>query len=219
MLRLLPRALLPFLSLLLVAGFWPPAVHAYVGEATLEKQIQWADVIVVAEEADVSKYEGTWVATARVKEVWKGEVGDSVRFIAEPTWACDVSTAGVGNTVVLFLHAIPLDTERFGLRLIVPRFDSGPPAMTIVHAGRARYRVVETMNGTPYAKYGDDVIMPVEIRASQYKDAYNFARLDVMRKFVQRFLWNARWVQESSDLGGVAGPGPALTSGVWRIRQ
>lgn len=43
------------------------------------------------------------VATARVLEVWKGTAGDRVQFRASKSWTCDVSTAVVGETVILFL--------------------------------------------------------------------------------------------------------------------
>lgn len=51
------------------------------------------------------------VATARVLEVWKGTIaGETVRFRASKTWTCDVSTAVVGETVVLFLTDDPKDS-------------------------------------------------------------------------------------------------------------
>jgi hypothetical protein len=48
----------------------------------------------------------TWerrTATARVLEVWKGTAGERIQFRASKSWACDVSKAIVGETVILFL--------------------------------------------------------------------------------------------------------------------
>jgi hypothetical protein len=47
------------------------------------------------------------VAYAEILDVWKGASGESVRFLASPTWECDVSTALVGETVLLFLTDDP----------------------------------------------------------------------------------------------------------------
>jgi len=51
------------------------------------------------------------VATARVLEVWKGTAaGETVQFRASKSWTCDVSTAIMGETVLLFLTDDPKDS-------------------------------------------------------------------------------------------------------------
>lgn len=50
------------------------------------------------------------IATARVLEIWKGTAGEKVQFRASKSWTCDVSTAVVGETVILFLVDDPKDS-------------------------------------------------------------------------------------------------------------
>jgi hypothetical protein len=50
------------------------------------------------------------VATARVLEIWKGTAGEKIQFRASRSWTCDVSTAIVGETVILFLVDDPKDS-------------------------------------------------------------------------------------------------------------
>ncbi len=86
---------------------------------TLEGLTQGANVIVVAQVEEITVNEpesagdassvretgrGMRIATARVVEVWKGTAGERVQFRASPSWACDDSTAVVGETVILFLN-------------------------------------------------------------------------------------------------------------------
>jgi hypothetical protein len=92
---------------------------------TLEALAKDAQIIVVAyiEEVVGEQPENTtntsgvraitWerrVATARVLETWKGTAGEKVQFRASKSWTCDVSTAVIGETVVLFLVDDPKDS-------------------------------------------------------------------------------------------------------------
>ncbi len=61
-------------------------------------QIVLARVISVSEGAD-----GLKRARADVREVWKGRPDKEVTFLASRTWACDISFAEAGESVVLFL--------------------------------------------------------------------------------------------------------------------
>jgi hypothetical protein len=92
---------------------------------TLEALAKDAEIIVVAQIEEVvgeqpentANASGiraiTWerrVATARVLDIWKGTAGEKVQFRASKSWTCDVSTAVVGETVILFLVDDPKDS-------------------------------------------------------------------------------------------------------------
>jgi hypothetical protein len=70
----------------------------------LETVVWESELIVVGKVTAVSEH-GTEksYATANVLETWKGAPQESVEFLAEPTWACALTEAFVGETVVLFL--------------------------------------------------------------------------------------------------------------------
>lgn len=86
---------------------------------TLEELTKKAKLVVVARVEDImtepraeggnstgvgALYGEKRVATARVLEVWKGATaGEMVQFRASKSWTCDVSTAMMGETVLLFL--------------------------------------------------------------------------------------------------------------------
>jgi len=88
--------------LLTLASTFP--LHAKVISLSLEELIKQAELIVVAKVEKVSSpIDDKRYAEAKVTEVWKGAQTESVEFLASPTWACDVSDAVKGETVVLFL--------------------------------------------------------------------------------------------------------------------
>ena len=62
------------------------------------------DLIVVARVQSIQPAGGDKrYAKAKVSEVWKGAQTNIIEFLASPTWACDISEAQEGETVVLFL--------------------------------------------------------------------------------------------------------------------
>lgn len=112
-----------FLSAVLLTLSSPAC--AYVDAASLESVIAASDAIVVARvEKITTRSDESREATAKVLETWKGPVRDSVRFLASPSWNCDVADAKQGELVVLFLE----------------RSDEGP-VRSIAHAGRGRMPV------------------------------------------------------------------------------
>jgi hypothetical protein len=134
------HAVLNHLAIGLVALVLPRSVGAEVAKITLSKLIDSCDLIVVARETKVEDGPATVniekgaespvkVATARSVEVWKGKTGHEVRYIASPTWTCDISEAKVGEPVVLFL-----------------RKSKTAPFTLIAHSGRGRMPIRE-VNG------------------------------------------------------------------------
>jgi hypothetical protein len=135
------RNLLPqFLSLVLMLML-PGISYADAPMPSLESLARDADLIVVAKVESITTEPFQFpldpssnvvkgdkqVANAEVLEVWKGSLSEKVRFLASPTWECDVSKAFVGETVLLFL-----------------RDNSKNPYMTIAYNGIGRLPVEES---------------------------------------------------------------------------
>ncbi len=112
----------------------PSPVRAKVAAVAFKDLVAGSEVIVVAQ---VTKVEAGGkdqdVATARVIEVWKGSPGAVVRYLASPTWTCDISDAKEGERIVLFLAK-----------------SKDSPLLTIAHSGRGRMPLRE-VEGKSYA--------------------------------------------------------------------
>jgi hypothetical protein len=120
-----------------------PRLSAKVAALQLDELVEGSDLIVLAEVESVTKpLIGERKATARVLEVWKGSPIETVRFIASPTWTCDISEAVEGETVVLFLAKG--DNPRF---------------YTIAHSGRGRMPL-RSVDGVTYATLWPEVRLP-----------------------------------------------------------
>src|SRR6185436_10184347 len=90
--------------LVLFAMFAATAVSAKVAKISFDELIQQSELIVIAKVESVSKpLIGKRYAKAKVTEVWKGNGAEQVKFLASPTWTCDISNAEKGETVLLFL--------------------------------------------------------------------------------------------------------------------
>jgi hypothetical protein len=81
---------------------------AKVEDPTLGQLVAASDVVVLAKVDVVEPYQAgpdvVWrSATARVLETWYGDPGPQVRFRASRLFGCDISSAKVGETAVLFL--------------------------------------------------------------------------------------------------------------------
>src|SRR5262245_55917595 len=95
------RTLLLTVLVMVLAG---SPVSAMVAGIQLEELVKCSDLIVVATVESVSDpLIGKRYAKAKVAEVWKGARTETVRFLAAPSWTCDVTDAKKGETVVLFL--------------------------------------------------------------------------------------------------------------------
>lgn len=155
----LPRVSLPtrtpLFALAVAMLIVPLATQAWaeVADVELKKLVGFSDLIVVATVTRVEagpdelnpRDEGfppVKVATARVVETWKGKAEENVRFVASPTWTCDISSAKEGEKIVLFLK------RRKDL-----------PIMDIAHSGRGRMRLRD-VEDRPYAIIPEGVILP-----------------------------------------------------------
>ena len=132
---------------------FPAMVSAKVGKMDLKELVARSDLIVVAKVSKVEdgpadakpedeRFSAVRVATAEVIETWKGAPPREVRFLASPTWVCDISEAEKGEQVVLFL------TRR-----------KEEPSLRISHSGRGRMPL-RMVKGKTYATLWDDVRLP-----------------------------------------------------------
>jgi hypothetical protein len=82
---------------------------AKVAIIQIEELVARSDVIVVATVTGISPSPGNRhvSAGAVVERTLKGSMTGTFRFLASPTWTCDVSTAVQGETVLLFLKRRP----------------------------------------------------------------------------------------------------------------
>jgi hypothetical protein len=128
--------LLLFSSSMGYASVIPPRIAQLAEES---------DVIVVAKVDSVSGRpdDGNRRAKATVTEVWKGPNVKTVEYRVSPTFACDVSDAQQGESVLLFLAK----EEETG--------------WGIVWAGRGRMPL-RNINGKDYLTHFDDVIFPAK---------------------------------------------------------
>jgi hypothetical protein len=134
--------------LLLVVGVTKQALGR-VAPTTLKELTLRADAIALAKVERIEQMSGRKLATATVLRPLKAlEAGSRFRFLAEPTWACDSSTAVAGEVVLLFL-ARPLGSQfkaffpgmPWTTDLKRPQRLNGMQFYLIAHAGRGRIPV------------------------------------------------------------------------------
>jgi hypothetical protein len=163
------RVISGHLAVMFALVIFPSSAGARVGSITLKELVDSSDLIVVACETKVEDGPADLnlgnavrtpleIATARIVEVWKGKAESDVRYIASPTWTCDISEAKVGERVVLFLSK-----------------SKRPPFMLIAHSGRGRMPIRD-VNAKPHATvWVGDVELPegiTTIPGPEPKDAF-----------------------------------------------
>ena len=89
--------------MLVVSVLQITTAEAKVKALKLQEVVKDADFIGIVEVTSIMMAQkGRRVATAKVVALWKGNVTETVQFLAEPTWECDVSDAKAGERIVLF---------------------------------------------------------------------------------------------------------------------
>ncbi|NUM55720.1 MAG: hypothetical protein HUU46_18930 [Candidatus Hydrogenedentes bacterium] len=83
-----------------------PSLHtqAYVGVSTLHEVVDNSDAIYVAKVVEIIEYKSYKIAKARVSDILKGPHYEFAFFRAVSTWTCDISSAELGEDVVLVLN-------------------------------------------------------------------------------------------------------------------
>ena len=148
---------------------------ANVAAISFDELVQRSDLIVVAKVESISpplidkRY-----AKAKVMEVWKGAQTERVEFLASPTWACDISEAKQGETVLLFLTK-----------------GNKSRSYAIAHSGRGRMPL-RTVGGKSYATCWPDVRFPKDTPTiAGLEPQWDFIRsvgVETLRNLVQKEL-------------------------------
>ena len=150
------------------------ASFAYSARVSIEALVASSDIIVVAKVVDArvaaidSRTER--IATAEVVAVWKGQPsGKRIQYVVSPEWfACDISGARVGESVVLFLSRNSQDGRYH-----------------IAHFGRGRMPLIDS-DGTLHARMYE-VSVPAAVSArGQTRSFPGSIAVDVLHELVKR---------------------------------
>lgn len=125
------------------------AVFSKVGSIALAELFWESEIVAIGSDVRVFEQSGWRVAEFSVTRVFKGSPTPlTVYYLAEPTWACDISTASVGERSIIFLKRIrttsgePVADYSPGAsdeeRAPVPLTIDDHPAYRISHSGRGR---------------------------------------------------------------------------------
>ncbi len=159
---------------LTVISLIPSLARAMVAPIKFHELVANSEVIVVAQVTKIDiRGKDEEIATARVVQTWKGTPGAEVRFLASPTWTCDISDAEIGEHVVLFLTR-----------------SKDSAILIIAHSGRGRMPLRE-VEGKSYATiWADDVILPEGTSTLPGpKPEYDFIKsidISVLKKMVRQ---------------------------------
>jgi hypothetical protein len=180
---------------ILFTVFGDITAFAKVGGLSLEELVRISDAIVVAHVDRVSAaLIGKKWAVASITETWKGSTDSKIRFLASPTWTCDISEAKKGETVVLFLVK-----------------DKNPTRYVLALSGRGRMPVRE-VSGKTYATFWPEVKLPIDISTiAGPEPKWDFIKSLEVQKL--RELVNAAVVAEIKANNGRQSNGAAAKEG------
>lgn len=84
------------------------SLHAKVAPTPLENLYWASEIVAIGRDGRTFEKDGWRLAEFEIQQVIKGAVSanDTVYYLAEPTWTCDVSRAQPGSRALLFLHAL-----------------------------------------------------------------------------------------------------------------
>jgi hypothetical protein len=119
--------------------------------------VEAADVIVIGTDSAIERV-GPWeVADFKVEEVLKGPALVQLRYLASPTWVCDVASAKPGERVLLLL-SLPKSVRQG--RHGPPMTLREEPVYEISFAGRGRMPIDEVDGDLHATVWTVDVILP-----------------------------------------------------------
>lgn len=120
------------------------AANFKVSTISLEALTKQSGTIVIAEVYEIVERAGVRVAVANVVEgVKPGSPIGTIEFVAEATWTCDISSAVVGERVLLFLSEVQKESRATMFRQELAEAASesrraGHTLYEIAHSGRGR---------------------------------------------------------------------------------
>lgn len=185
-----------------------------VRSTTLQELTSGSSLIVVGKVKTVQEIAGVRVAILSVEESWKRPQAREIMFLAEGTWACDVSGAEPGERALFFLVPYKFDPEPdpkprdpnvwvstfkepVGFRTGVEGFGVGAPFMTIYWSGRGRMPIRIVDDDDYVTLYVDDVRLPSNVATidgpeKQYAEFKRSARLITLRRLISEWVGASR---------------------------
>lgn len=111
-----------------------------VATITVNELYKQSKVIVLAEVESITFVAKTKIATAKILKTYKGKpVGQTVKFVAQETWACDISNAIRGEKVLLYLVSTTAGIKDEGVTAAAKELATkGAMLYSIGHSGRGR---------------------------------------------------------------------------------
>ncbi|MBI4864584.1 MAG: hypothetical protein HY815_30665 [Candidatus Riflebacteria bacterium] len=161
-------------TLALVTGPSAVPAEAKVMPTTLEALAKGCPAIVIGKVTDVTRVDGVRFAEVRAEEILKGPPSlRSLRYLAQPTWMCDVTWADEGERVLLFLYPsdlVDFVDEEFkarhpGLKKRVTAAFGPGPVFEAAQSGRG-YMPIRSYRGVSVATvWLHDVELPKGVSA------------------------------------------------------
>ena len=150
-------------ALLLALIALPAASPVKVATISFEELVRKADAIVVGTVERVAVAGETRGARLRVEETLAGEPVEALAFVACGTWTCDITTATLGERVLLFLRRPSAEQDSPGRsgpgspadRAALARELQAGALRFVCHSGRGRMPVHASEAGVHVQAYGD----------------------------------------------------------------
>jgi len=184
-----------FLGFVLTAVLVAPTLQAKVAPGVLRELVKTSDVIVVGKVVKLTNFEAGRVAELEVTRTIKGDSQlKRLHYWASPTWACDISDANQGETVLLLLsraekHLLAdssdLATRHPLLLNSLRKHLQGSPLFSINWSGGGRMVITDNLverNG--YIIYPDEI--KVAVRRSVRYGYRTFSLLEDVIHFIQK---------------------------------
>jgi hypothetical protein len=100
-----------FVKLVAIAALLTGACQSKVAPTSLESLTIRADLIVIGRVARLVTVKGIQVAEVQVTRTIKGSSRQSVYYLAQPTWICDITSGTVGEDTLFFFNEYAFDPE------------------------------------------------------------------------------------------------------------
>jgi hypothetical protein len=117
-----------------------------VATIAVNELFKQSKVITLAEVESITFVAKTKIATAKILKTYKGKpTGQTVKFVAQETWACDISNAIKGEKVLLYLVSTSTGIKDEGVNAAAKELATkGEMLYSIGHAGRGRIPILST---------------------------------------------------------------------------
>jgi len=178
---------------------------------TLKELVEESEYIFIGQVTNIQRILNVRVATFNISESIKGPKKEKIYFLAEKTWACDISSAKNNEKLLLFLHeydfnpnpqALELDTisVRFGFfnepvefKAKIMDLTNDFPFLQIMFAGRGRMTLSNLQEDEYASLYVENVILPDNVKTTDviwkdYSDFYRSVRLDTLVGLIKSYL-------------------------------